>query len=181
MRNDVGCFRSQLRGRLITNASPAVEHHSTRCLMAGSTRQPTDRRDDQLIFWQETAKRRRRHRPAWNPTNGSDSTRDGFPVVGSGGSRLLSGNSWYAEELENWIARFHKRPAALLFNSGYDANLGLMSCLPQPGDAVVCDELVHNSVRVRVAFLLFTNLTSLYPFLACQSRAPTCAECAGRT
>ncbi|CAM9847192.1 unnamed protein product, partial [Ectocarpus sp. 13 AM-2016] len=71
---------------------------------------------------------------------------DGFPIVGSGGSRLLSGNSRYAEELEGWIARFHGRPAALLFNSGYDANLGLMSCLPQPGDVVVCDELVHNSV-----------------------------------
>lgn len=71
-----------------------------------------------------------------------------FPIVGSGGSRLLSGNSWYAEELERWIAGFHRRQSALLFNSGYDANLGLMSCLPQPGDAVVCDELVHNSVRV---------------------------------
>ena len=71
-----------------------------------------------------------------------------FAIVGSGGSRLLSGNSWYAEELEGWIAGFHRRESALLFNSGYDANLGLMSCLPQPGDAVVCDELVHNSVRV---------------------------------
>lgn len=74
-------------------------------------------------------------------------------MVGSGGSRLLSGNSWYAEELEQWIARFHRRPSALLFNSGYDANLGLMSCLPQPGDTVVCDELVHNSVRVSYRLL----------------------------
>lgn len=102
---------------------------------------------------QETEERRRRQRPAWTAT---ETVHDAyththtccFPVVGSGGSRLLSGNSWYAEELELWIARFHKRPSALLFNSGYDANLGLMSCLPQPGDAVVCDELVHNSVRV---------------------------------
>lgn len=71
-----------------------------------------------------------------------------FPVVGSSGSRLLSGNSWYAEELEKWIASFHRGEAALLFNSGYDANLSLMSCLPRPGDLVVCDELVHNSMRV---------------------------------
>lgn len=69
--------------------------------------------------------------------------------MGSGGSRLLSGNVRYAEELESWIAMFHNRPAGLMFNSGYDANLGLMSCLPQHGDAVVCDELVHNSVVVR--------------------------------
>lgn len=97
---------------------------------------------------QETAERRRRQRPAWVATDSAVDDACGFPVVGSGGSRLLSGNSWYAEELEQWIARFHRRPSALLFNSGYDANLGLMSCLPQPGDAVVCDELVHNSVRV---------------------------------
>lgn len=80
------------------------------------------------------------------PNNYSSSS--SFPDVGSGGSRLLSGNSVYAEDLERWIARFHRRQSALLFNSGYDANLGLMSCLPQRGDAVVCDELVHNSVRV---------------------------------
>lgn len=98
---------------------------------------------------QETVERRRRQRPAWTATDAVHADDNcSFPVVGSGGSRLLSGNSWYAEELEQWIARFHKRPSALLFNSGYDANLGLMSCLPQPGDAVVCDELVHNSVRV---------------------------------
>ncbi|CAN0418433.1 unnamed protein product [Ectocarpus sp. 12 AP-2014] len=94
-------------------------------------------------------------RSSGNSSNSGDSTTnsgygngDSFPIVGSGGSRLLSGNSRYAEELEGWIARFHGRPAALLFNSGYDANLGLMSCLPQPGDVVVCDELVHNSVRM---------------------------------
>ncbi|CAM9714332.1 unnamed protein product [Discosporangium mesarthrocarpum] len=71
-----------------------------------------------------------------------------MPIVGSGGSRLLSGNSRYAEELEMWIATFHNREAALIFNSGYDANLGLLSCLPGQGDAVVCDELVHNSMRM---------------------------------
>ncbi|CAM9924785.1 unnamed protein product, partial [Hapterophycus canaliculatus] len=113
---------------------------------------------------EETADRRRRRRPARTGTDASTTTNSntttvgsnssaggnaaGFPIVGSGGSRLLSGNSWYAEKLEDWIARFHQRPSALLFNSGYDANLGLMSCLPQPGDVVVCDELVHNSVRV---------------------------------
>ncbi|CAM9263914.1 unnamed protein product [Choristocarpus tenellus] len=71
-----------------------------------------------------------------------------IPIVGSGGSRLLSGNSSYAEKLEDWIAKFHNREASLLFNSGYDANLGLLSCVPQSGDVVVCDELVHNSVQM---------------------------------
>ncbi|KAK3062361.1 hypothetical protein LTR53_019408, partial [Teratosphaeriaceae sp. CCFEE 6253] len=65
--------------------------------------------------------------------------------TGSGGSRLLDGNSAYAESLEHQIARFHHAPAALLCNSGFDANVGLFSCLPQPGDVVVYDAAIHAS------------------------------------
>jgi 8-amino-7-oxononanoate synthase len=64
---------------------------------------------------------------------------------GSTGSRLLSGNSQYAEDLELEIARFHGFEAGLLFNSGYDANLGLLSCLAQRGDTIILDELIHAS------------------------------------
>ncbi|KAF3404619.1 8-amino-7-oxononanoate synthase [Talaromyces pinophilus] len=69
------------------------------------------------------------------------------PSLGSGGSRLLDGNSAYAEELEKFIARFHDAPSGLLFNSGFDANVGVFSCLPQPGDIIVYDELIHASVH----------------------------------
>ncbi|CAM9631410.1 unnamed protein product [Chrysoparadoxa australica] len=72
------------------------------------------------------------------------------PVVGSGGSRLLAGNSTYTEDLEEWLARFHSREAALLFNSGYAANQGLLSSVPQRGDRVIYDELVHNSMHAGV-------------------------------
>jgi 8-amino-7-oxononanoate synthase len=65
---------------------------------------------------------------------------------GSTGSRLLSGNQQYAEDLEHWIANYHKQEAGLLFNSGYDANLGLFSSLPQRGDTVITDELIHASI-----------------------------------
>jgi 8-amino-7-oxononanoate synthase len=65
---------------------------------------------------------------------------------GSTGSRLLAGNTWYAEELEQYIAGYHGCEAALLFNSGYDANLGLFSSLPQRGDTVIHDELIHASI-----------------------------------
>lgn len=65
----------------------------------------------------------------------------------SGGSRLLDGNSTYAEELENFIADFHNAPSGLLFNSGFDANVGVLSCIPQPGDLIVHDELIHASAR----------------------------------
>ncbi|KAF2766318.1 PLP-dependent transferase [Teratosphaeria nubilosa] len=67
--------------------------------------------------------------------------------TGSGGSRLLDGNSAYAEDLEQFIANFHNAPAGLLCNSGFDANVGLFSCLPQPGDVVIFDEAIHASVH----------------------------------
>ncbi|KKK12788.1 hypothetical protein P175DRAFT_0503641 [Aspergillus ochraceoroseus IBT 24754] len=63
----------------------------------------------------------------------------------SGGSRLLDGNSAYAEELEDFIATFHNSPGGLLFNSGFDANVGVLSTIPQPGDLIVYDELIHAS------------------------------------
>jgi 8-amino-7-oxononanoate synthase len=66
---------------------------------------------------------------------------------GSGGSRLLDGNSSYAEDLERGIARFHGADAGLLFNSGFDANAGFFACVPQPDDVIVYDELVHASVH----------------------------------
>jgi len=65
---------------------------------------------------------------------------------GSTGSRLLAGNTAYAENLEQQIADYHNSETGLLFNSGYDANLGLLSCLPQRGDTVIHDELIHASV-----------------------------------
>ncbi|KAG7284403.1 hypothetical protein NEMBOFW57_010776 [Staphylotrichum longicolle] len=68
-------------------------------------------------------------------------------LLGSGGSRLLDGNSTFATSLEDTIAAFHRAPAGLLFNSAMDANTGLFSCVPQPGDAIVYDELIHASVH----------------------------------
>ena len=61
-------------------------------------------------------------------------------LIGSTGSRLLSGNTAEHERLEAWLAAFHGHEAALLFNSGYDANLALLACVPAPGDAVLYDE-----------------------------------------
>jgi 8-amino-7-oxononanoate synthase len=66
---------------------------------------------------------------------------------GSGGSRLLDGNSTYAETLERDIASFHGAETGLLFNSGFDANAGFFACVPQQEDVVVHDELVHASVH----------------------------------
>ncbi|MXV50644.1 aminotransferase class I/II-fold pyridoxal phosphate-dependent enzyme [Pedobacter sp. HMF7647] len=66
--------------------------------------------------------------------------------IGSTGSRLISGNTTFAEDLETFIAEFHESKAALLFNSGYDANVGLFSCIAQRNDTIISDELIHASI-----------------------------------
>lgn len=73
---------------------------------------------------------------------------------GSTGSRLLSGNYALIEETESFIAGFHDCEAALIFNSGYDANTGLLSCVPQKGDTILYDYLCHASIRdgIRLSF-----------------------------
>src|ERR1035437_1153344 len=65
---------------------------------------------------------------------------------GSTGARLITGNSILAEETEKQIANFHHAESALLFNSGYDANTGLLSSVPQKRDLVLYDELCHSSI-----------------------------------
>ena len=66
--------------------------------------------------------------------------------TGSTGSRLLSGNSTLAEDVENIIASFHNAEAALLFNSGYDANLGLISSVANKHTTIIYDQLCHASI-----------------------------------
>jgi 8-amino-7-oxononanoate synthase len=78
-------------------------------------------------------------------------------LLGSGGSRLLDGNSDVHSRLEDRLVRFFSKPcsttssesgsAALLFNSGLDANVGIFSSVPQAGDAIVYDTLIHASVH----------------------------------
>lgn len=66
--------------------------------------------------------------------------------IGATGSRLLSGNNAFVEDLEIELAKFYQAEAGLIFNSGYDANVGLLSCIAQRGDTVITDELIHASL-----------------------------------
>lgn len=66
---------------------------------------------------------------------------------GSTGSRLLSGNHSLFEQLESQLAKIHDSQSALVFNSGYAANLGLLSTIPQKNDTVLYDKLCHASMR----------------------------------
>lgn len=73
---------------------------------------------------------------------------------GSTGSRLISGQHPVFEKTERQIATFHQAGAALIFNSGYDANLGLFSSIASKGDTLLYDSLVHASIRdgIRLSF-----------------------------
>lgn len=66
---------------------------------------------------------------------------------GSTGSRLLAGNSEYAEYLEDKLSRLFKAESALVFNSGYTANLAVLSSVPQKGDTIIYDHLAHSSIK----------------------------------
>ena len=73
---------------------------------------------------------------------------------GATGSRLISGNSSAAINAEIELASFFNTEAALMFNSGYDANVGFFSSVPQRGDTIIYDELIHASSRdgIRMCF-----------------------------
>lgn len=67
--------------------------------------------------------------------------------LGAGSSRLIRGTTSLTEGTEHEIAHFHGAEAGLLFNSGYDANIGLCSSLFHRGDTVLYDEYIHASIR----------------------------------
>ncbi len=66
---------------------------------------------------------------------------------GSTGSRLITGNNDLHESVEKFLADFFNAKSGLLFNSGYDANIGVFSSIPQRGDIILYDELIHASIR----------------------------------
>jgi 8-amino-7-oxononanoate synthase len=65
---------------------------------------------------------------------------------GSGASRLISGNMTLHEELENRLAQFKGTEAALVFNSGFQANTGILATLAGEGDVILSDQLNHASI-----------------------------------
>ena len=77
------------------------------------------------------------------------SAADAFIKLGAGskGSRLLGGNSSFFEETEKWLANWKGTEAALIFNCGYSANLGVISALCSDSKThLFCDRLCHASI-----------------------------------
>ena len=80
---------------------------------------------------------------------------------GATGSRLLSGNNRYTEEVEDNLATIFNSEAVLIFNSGYAANQAVLSSIPQKGDTILYDELAHACIRDGARL----SLASRFPFL----------------
>lgn len=70
-----------------------------------------------------------------------------FKINGATGSRLLSGNHQLYTEVETFLSEFHQSESTTIFNSGYDANIGFFSSIPQRGDVILFDEHIHASIR----------------------------------
>ena len=71
---------------------------------------------------------------------------DNFPSFTSSSSRLLTGNFPIYTDLEQLIAQRFQRESALLFNSGYHANLGILPALTTTKSLILADKLVHASI-----------------------------------
>ncbi len=70
-------------------------------------------------------------------------SKEGIKTNGSSGSRLLSGNHMLTEQLERRLASVFRARATLLFNSGYNANLSIISAVASRGDTILYDQQSH--------------------------------------
>ncbi|MCX7729122.1 MAG: aminotransferase class I/II-fold pyridoxal phosphate-dependent enzyme, partial [Bacteroidia bacterium] len=79
---------------------------------------------------------------------------DKIAFKGSTGSRLISGNKKWIEDIEHDIAHIHHSEDALIFPSAYQANVGLLSCIADRQDVYLLDEHCHASIYdgVRLSF-----------------------------
>ncbi|MCS7027779.1 MAG: pyridoxal phosphate-dependent aminotransferase family protein [Bacteroidia bacterium] len=78
---------------------------------------------------------------------------NGIPL-GSTGSRLLSGNSIWHQEAEDFFKEYFDCADALIVNSAYDANVAVLSTFPSRKDIILYDEKVHASIKegMRLSF-----------------------------
>lgn len=81
--------------------------------------------------------------------------------AGSGGSRLLRGHHHIFERIEEQLASFSGTESALLFGSGYAANIGLLQAVASPDDLIVSDERNHASLIDGIR--LTKAATAIYP------------------
>ena len=94
----------------------------------------------------------------FSKVNDDDSNHYCPHVLGTGGSRLLSGDTVTHQESERFFSNFFGYKSSLIFNSGYDCNLGLLSCISQRNDMIIHDERVHNSTMMGIRLARSKNI-----------------------
>ncbi len=106
-----------------------------------------------IDFWSNDYLGLAREQAPVTPTNQRNNNLTNWSS-GATGSRSISGDSAVYQALERRIADFHGHSAALVFNSGYTADLGLLSAILKRGDTILYDELMHASCRdgIRLGF-----------------------------
>lgn len=67
-------------------------------------------------------------------------------AIGSTGARLITGNTFWHEQLEQKIATYKQTEATLIYSAGYLANIGVLSALAEKGDVILSDQLNHASL-----------------------------------
>ena len=87
-----------------------------------------------------------------------DHTYSNVPLLGSTGSRLLSGDTKLLHDVEDYLCRIHHAQSALLCNSGYDANLSVVSTLPCT--CILYDSYIHNSLHMGIRLWQSQSLTT---------------------
>jgi len=100
--------------------------------------------------------------------------------TGSGGSRLTTGTYLLVDQLEQELVQFKEAEAALVFNTGYMANLGVLGSLAEPKDVIFSDELNHASIidgcrlsRAQIAVYRHADIQHLHHLLentVCQGK-----------
>lgn len=124
----------------------ALQHKLSRRSLLGELRQLTTYDADAIDLFSNDYLSLSRNGASWESLHAFLEMQS-LHYHGATGSRLISGNHRVFELTEKQIATFHGFQEALLFNSGYDANVGLLSCVAQRGDLYLYDELCHASMR----------------------------------
>lgn len=84
------------------------------------------------------------------------------PPAGSGGSRLLGGSSEFIAKLESYLAELYQCAGSLYFNSGYQANLALLSCIASRNDTFIYDQFCHASLKEGIRSSLAQKISFLH-------------------
>ena len=139
------------KGTLRRLPAASVQDQSTSDTRSSTTTNvPIDFSSNDYLGLSQSLAQAKRVQQLYDEADSSCPTSSNPRTLGATGSRLLSGDTAAAHQLEAYLAALHQQPAALLCNSGYDANLCVVSSLAC--DVIIYDEYSHNSLHMAMRF-----------------------------